>query len=90
MDEMNPRRVGNRWVFPNGRSVPVVAGGDHSASEVDALRDQRAQYLNDIDVILNTAKEAKRDLTAQERVDHDAIVALLEGPEGLDRKIAAA
>ena len=92
MDEMNPRRVGNRWVFPDGRSVLVVSGGDHSsaASAVEALRDQRAQYLNDIDVILNTAKEAKRDLTDQERVDHDAIVTLIEGPGGVDTKLAAA
>jgi hypothetical protein len=90
MDEMNPRRVGNRWVFPNGRSVLVVAGGDHTATDSEALIDKRAQYLNDIDVILNTAKEAKRALTAQERVDHDAIVALIEGKDGLDAQIAAA
>lgn len=92
MSHNNPRRVGNRWVFPDGRSCYVVSGGDHSAASttVEALADKRAQYLNDIDVILNTAKEAKRDLTAQERVDHDAIVALIEGPGGLDSKIAAA
>ena len=92
MSHNNPRRVGNRWVFPDGGSVPVVSGGDHSAAadELEALRDKRAQYLNDIDVILNTAKDAKRDLTAQERVDHDAIVALIEGPDGLDVQIAAA
>lgn len=92
MSHNNPRRVGNRWVFPDGRSCYVVSGGDHSAASttVEALADKRAQYLNDIDVILNTAKEAKRDLTAQERVDHDAIVALIEGPGGLDSQIAAA
>ncbi len=92
MHHNNPRRVGNRWVFPDGRSVPVVSGGDltAAATDVEALQDKRAQYLNDIDVILNAAKDAKRDLTAQERVDHDAIVALIEGPDGLDAQIAAA
>jgi len=92
MSHNNPRRVGNRWVFPDGRSCYVVSGGDHSAAPttVEALADKRAQYLNDIDVILNTAKEARRDLTAQERVDHDAIVALIEGAGGLDSQIAAA
>jgi HK97 family phage major capsid protein len=92
MDAMNPRRVGNRWVFPNGRSVAVVSGGDHTAAPTisEALADKRAQYLNDIDVILNTAKDAKRELTPQERVDHDAIVALVEGKGGLDEQIATA
>lgn len=88
----NPRRVGNRWVFPDGKTLPVISGGDATAAPttVQALRDKRAQFLNDIDVILNTAKEAKRDLTDQERADHDEIVAQLEGPEGLDAQIAAA
>ena len=100
----NPRRVGNRWVFPDGKTLPVISGGDTTAAPttVQALRDKRAQFLNDIDVILNTAKDAKRDLTDQERVDHDAIVALVEGKwegegsarrlvtPGVDQEIAAA
>jgi predicted phage gp36 major capsid-like protein len=88
-----PRRVGNRWVFPNGKTLPVVSGGDTTAAPttVDALRDQRAQILNQIDDILNTAKDAKRDLTDQERVDHDALVAQIEDPDtGLDARIKAA
>lgn len=93
MSHSNPRRVGNRWVFlDDGKTLPVIAGGDHStaSSAIQALGDQRARLLNDIDVILNTAKEAKRDLTDQERADHDALVAQIEGPTGLDAQIASA
>ena len=92
MHTTNPRRVGDRWVFPDGATLPVISGGDHSnaPTTVDALRNTRAQYLNDIDVILNAAKDAKRDLTPQERADHDAIVALIEGDGGLDAQILAA
>lgn len=92
MSHSNPRRVGNRWVFLDGKTLPVIAGGDHTSAPttVQALRDQRARLLNDIDVILNTAKEAKRDLTDQERTDHDALVAQIEGDGGLDAQIAAA
>jgi HK97 family phage major capsid protein len=100
----NPRRVGNRWVFLTGQTLPVISGGDPTDPPVtvQALRDQRAQFLNDIDVILDAAKEAKRDLTDQERVDHDALVASVEGEwegegptrhivkPGLDQAIAAA
>ena len=88
----HPRRVGNRWVFPGGKTLPVISGGDASnaPTTVQALEDQRAQFLNQIDVILDAAKEAKRDLTDQERADHDAIVEQIEGKNGLDEQIAAA
>ena len=92
MSHSNPRRVGNRWVFLDGKTLPVIAGGDHSTATttVQALTDQRARLLNEIDVILNTAKDAKRDLTDQERTDHDALVAQIEGRGGLDEQIVAA
>lgn len=85
-----PRRVGNRWVFPNGKTLPVVTGGDATAAPttVDALRDERARVLNQIDDILNTVREAGRAMNDQERADHDALVAQVEHPEtGLDRRI---
>lgn len=30
----DPIRIGNRWVFPNGKTLPVVSGGDGTATEV--------------------------------------------------------
>lgn len=88
----NPRRVGNRWVFPDGRSLPVVSGGDFTATPttVDDLRNERAQVLNQIDDILNTAVGDERDLTDDERARHDELVAQIEGDDGLDSRISAA
>ncbi|MFM1964886.1 MAG: Klebsiella phage Sugarl [Actinomycetota bacterium] len=51
------------------------------------LRDQRAAQLNIIDDIIRTAKEAGRGLTDDERARHDAAVAAVEGPDGLDAQI---
>lgn len=91
MTNNNPRRVGNRWVFPDGRTLPVVSGGAVDApATVQDLRDQRAGILNQIDDILNTAKEAGRDLTDDERTEHDKLVASIEGEDGYDKRIAAA
>jgi len=68
------------------------SGGNTTTAPVTVqeLRDEKAKLLNQIDDILNTAKAAKRDLTAQERVDHDALVDQIEGEEGLDAQITAA
>lgn len=92
MNITEPRRVGNLWVFPNGRTLPVISGGDITATPttVQALRDERASVLNQIDDILNTASGEERDLTDNERAEHDALVAQVEGPEGYDHRIAAA
>lgn len=62
------------------------------------LIDARALKLNAIDDIIKTAKEAKRSLTDDERVQHDALVDEIEGPAntdgirsgGLDGEIARA
>ncbi|MEM9516034.1 MAG: phage major capsid protein [Actinomycetota bacterium] len=94
----NPRRVGNQWVFPNGRTLPVISGGDTTAGAlldrpqtIEDLRNERARVLDQIDDILNTAREDdERTLTDDERTRHDALVAQIEGDEGLDIRIAAA
>jgi hypothetical protein len=92
MNITEPRRVGNLWVFPNGRTLPVITGGDITAAPttVDALRDERARVLNQIDDILNTATAEARALTDVERAEHDTLVAQVEGADGLDARIAAA
>ncbi len=63
------------------------------------LIDARAHKLDEIDVIVNTAKEAKRSLTDDERTQHDALVVEIEGKvaadgtvevEGIDHAIRAA
>jgi HK97 family phage major capsid protein len=54
------------------------------------LLDERARLLNIIDDVLNTAKEAQRALTPEERTRHDEAVAELEGEDGLDAQIVRA
>lgn len=54
------------------------------------LRDERAGLLDQIDDILNTAREAERSLTDEERAKHDELVAQVEGEDGLDAQIARA
>lgn len=96
--QMQPRRafVNGRasWVFPNGKVIPVVSGGDSTATPtaltVQDLVDARARKLNEIDAILDTAREAKRSLTAEEQAQHDALVAEVEGPAGFDELIRTA
>jgi HK97 family phage major capsid protein len=57
---------------------------------VQELMDERARHLDVIDDVINTAKEAKRSLTDDERERHDAAVAAIEGEGGLDAEIARA
>lgn len=52
--------------------------------KVQDLIDARARKLDEIDVIIQTAAEAKRSLSDDERAKHDALVAEVEGDEGLD------
>jgi hypothetical protein len=57
---------------------------------IQELRDARAVDLNEIDQILDTAKEAQRSLTDDERERHDVLVAGIEGEGGHDELIRAA
>lgn len=57
---------------------------------ITELTDERARVLDEIDDILNTAKEAKRSLTDDERAKHDELVAKVEGEGGLDEAIRTA
>ena len=93
----NPRRVGNQWVFPDGRILPVISGGDGPTGTIERprtleeLRNERARLLDQIDDILDTARADERLLTDEERARHDDLVAQVEGPDtGLDARIAAA
>lgn len=54
------------------------------------LAAERVLQLNVIDDIIRTAKEAGRGFTDDERAKHDAAVALVEGPDGLDEQIVRA
>ena len=54
------------------------------------LTDERAKVLDEIDDIINTAKEASRSLTDEERARHDELVAKVEGDGGLDEVIRSA
>ena len=56
-------------------TIPAPA----APSTIAALRDDRAKVLNQIDAILDTAKEASRDLDDAERVTHDTLVAQYDG-----------
>lgn len=49
---------------------------------VTDLIDERASLLDQIDDIINTAKEAQRGLTDEERVEHDELVNKVEGTPG--------
>lgn len=57
---------------------------------VAELVDERARVLDQIDDILNTAKEANRSLTEDERAKHDELVRSVEADDGYDAQIAAA
>lgn len=63
---------------------------DTAPVKVQDLIDARARKLDEIDAIINTAKEAKRSLTDDERAQHDALVAEIEGDDGLDQAIRTA
>jgi HK97 family phage major capsid protein len=54
------------------------------------LVDARAKALDEIDDIINTAKEAQRGLTDEERTRHDELVRSVEGDDGYDVAIRAA
>jgi len=51
------------------------------------LIDERARQLDVIDDIIRTAKEEARPFTDDERLRHDAAVAVIEGDDGLDEQI---
>jgi hypothetical protein len=57
---------------------------------IQELVDARARKLDEIDVIVNTAKEAKRSMTPEERAQHDALVVEVEGEGGFDEQIRTA
>lgn len=57
---------------------------------IQELTDERAHVLDEIDDIINTAKEAKRSMTDDERAKHDELVEKVEGEGGLDDAIRAA
>jgi hypothetical protein len=63
----DPIRVGNRWVFANGRTLPVVSGGDETA---DAGTDDGDE------VVVERSVEMPEDLTDREAIDDDALGAL--------------
>ena len=54
------------------------------------LERERASAYDQIDDILNTAKEANRGLTDDERAKHDEILRSVEGEGGLNEQLAAA
>ena len=74
------RRVfrGGRWYHAiEGRLLPIIRGGD-GPQTIDDLVIERSRGLDAIDDILRTAAErpeAERALTAEERADHDYLVA---------------
>lgn len=78
---------GVHYTVVGGRAFPIVRGGDGPLSIAD-LRDERAKLLDEIDDILNTAREASRSvLEDDERSRHDAAVARVDE---LDAAIAEA
>lgn len=67
----DPVRVGNRWVFPDGHTLPVVSGGAvdlESASDamVGRLQGEVEERNSFIQGLVAGAQDAARDLTAQE------------------------
>lgn len=71
------------WVFPNGRTVPFVAGGDDTATPQTILDLQRAKLDELDDGIVKRANEAIALAAAEERV-------LTEDEEKLVRDAATA
>lgn len=59
-----PRRVGSRWVFPDGTTLPVVAGGDHTVTKT---RRERLEEANRELTEMVAEYEQKSELTADER-----------------------
>lgn len=73
-----------RWChqWPDGTIRPRIAGGDGVPSR-DDLEAERAAALDRIDDILDTAEQAERALTDDERVEHDALAARCDTIDGL-------
>ena len=72
-----------RWcdLGPDGKIRPVISGGDGAPTATD-LAEERTTALNRIDDILNTAQEASRSLTDEERIEHDELVTRCEQIDG--------
>lgn len=71
--------------YLDGSVRPVISGGDGVPSLTD-LCDERARLLDEIDDIINTAREAERSTFEDtEREQHDAAVARVEELDGLIR-----
>ena len=68
-----------RWLFPDGRTLPVVAGGDHNASSIADLCEQRAQAARQsAETIIRTAATENRAFTSAEQEAFDAATAEVE------------
>lgn len=75
----------DHWRFADGSHVLAVRGGDGPATLAD-LRDERARVLDEIDDIINTAREASRSVFEDdERTRHDAAVARVDELDELIR-----
>ena len=69
--EADPIRVGNRWVFPNGRSLPVVSGGDGplggaTDSMIARLESELEERNTFVQGLVAGAQDSNRDLSSQE------------------------
>lgn len=73
------------WRFADGAHVLAIRGGDGTPTLAD-LRDERALVLNEIDDIINTAREASRSVFEDdERTRHDDAVARVDELDELIR-----
>ena len=70
--DMTPRRVGNRWVFPDGKSLPVVAGGD--GPETATAEKPWVPKLKRAQEIAKKAADEDRDFEPAERIEIKALV----------------
>lgn len=74
----DPTRIGDKWVFADGTTLPVVSGGDGplaTKTRADDLQDQIASFVKAARDIAAKAEQEHRDFSPDERT---AITSALE------------
>lgn len=61
----------DHWLFPDGRLLPAIRGGDGPETLQD-LTDERGRVFARMEDLVNTAKQAERAMTDEEQTEYNA------------------